>query len=53
MKSGWLKEEIRDVQEEVGKWPDWKKAVLVDKSENQQAQQSSSNRTTATNLSVK
>lgn len=53
MKSGWLKEEIRDVEEEVRKWPDWKKAAMVDKQESQQAQQSSSNRATATNLSVK
>ncbi|MCS6286454.1 MAG: hypothetical protein H8K08_13595 [Nitrospira sp.] len=53
MKSGWLKQEIKDVEEEVKNWPDWKKSAVVDKSESQQAQQSSSTRTTTTNLSVK
>lgn len=53
MKSGWLKEEIKDVEEEVRKWPDWKKSSVVDKSESQQTQQSSSTRAAATSLSVK
>lgn len=53
MTSGWLKEEIKDVKEEIGKWPEWKKAMAGDKQENQQAQQSSSIRNTSPKTSSK
>ena len=53
MTSGWLKEEIKDVREEVEKWPEWKKAMAGDKQENQPAQQSSSNRNTSSKVSSK
>jgi hypothetical protein len=51
MASGWLKEEIKDVKEEVRNWPEWKKAMAGDKQDNQQTQQSSSIRNTSSNSS--
>lgn len=53
MTSGWLKEEIKDVKEQVGKWPEWKKAMADDKQENLQARQPSSIRVASSKTSSK
>lgn len=53
MTSGWLKEEIKDVKEQVGKWPEWKKAMAGDKQENLQVRQSSSTRGNSSKTSSK